>query len=114
MNFVRGTIGGGAFHANDGTALPLPNGRPGQDGKPVVYGVRPEHFRLAPDGLPATIHVLEPTGSETQVMAEFAGVPIVGAFRERITARPGETIRITPDPALVHVFDAENGHRLTT
>jgi multiple sugar transport system ATP-binding protein len=56
--------------------------------------------------------VIEPTGSETQVMAEFAGGNIIAAFRERVSARPGETIRIAPDPALVHVFDAETGRRL--
>ena len=26
-------------------------------------------------------------------------------FRERISAKPGETIRIAPDPKLVHLFD---------
>jgi multiple sugar transport system ATP-binding protein len=78
----------------------------------VVYGIRPEHFQLSADGLPAKVHVVEPTGSETQVMAEFAGGSIIAAFRERVSARPGETIRITPDPALVHVFDAATGQRL--
>jgi multiple sugar transport system ATP-binding protein len=77
----------------------------------VIYGVRPEHFVLNAEGLPAKVHVVEPTGSETQVMADFAGTPIVCAFRERIMARPGETIRITADPALVHLFDAATGER---
>ena len=64
-----------------------------------------------PQGLPATVHVVEPTGSETQVMADFAGTPIICAFRERVSAKPGETIRITADPALVHLFDAGSGQR---
>ena len=112
MNFLKGVVSGGAFHAEDGTILPLPPGSRGADGKPVVYGIRPEHFQLAADGVPAKINVLEPTGSETQVMARFAGANIIAAFRERITARPGETIHITPDPALVHIFDAATGQRL--
>jgi multiple sugar transport system ATP-binding protein len=58
------------------------------------------------------VHVIEPTGSETQVMAEFAGAPVVCAFRERVSAKPGETIRITPDPSLVHMFDAGTGQRI--
>ena len=33
-------------------------------------------------------------------------------FRERITVGPGETIRLAPDPQLVHLFDAETGKRL--
>jgi multiple sugar transport system ATP-binding protein len=92
-------------------ALPLPKGPNGSDGRPAVYGVRPEHFQLNPSGLPATVHVVEPTGSETQVLAEFAGASIICAFRERIAAKPGETIRISPDPALVHLFDAATGQR---
>ena len=112
MNFLKGRIAGGVFRADEGTTLPLSHGPNGGDGKPVVYGVRPEHFMLAGDGLPAKVHVIEPTGSETQVMAEFAGGNIIAAFRERISARPGETIRIAPDPMLVHVFDAETGRRL--
>ena len=111
MNFLKGKIAGGAFQSEDGTTLPLPSGPDGSDGKPVVYGVRPEHFMLSPQGLPATVHVIEPTGSETQVMAEFAGSPVICAFRERVSARPGETIRMAPDPALVHVFDAATGLR---
>jgi multiple sugar transport system ATP-binding protein len=39
-------------------------------------------------------------------MAEFAA-PIIGAFRERVSARPGEPIHITPDPGMVHLFDAK-------
>jgi len=62
--------------------------------------------------LPARVSVIEPTGSETQVMAQFAGAPIIAAFRERVSARPGEEIRIAADPALVHLFDASTGQRL--
>ncbi len=46
-------------------------------------------------------------------MAEFAGAPIIAAFRERVSARPGETIHITPDPAMVHLFDATTGQRMS-
>ena len=113
MNFLKGKIEGGAFQAEGGIALPLPGNGNGAEGKLVVYGVRPEHFQLSAQGLPATVHVIEPTGSETQVMAEFAGAPVVCAFRERVSAKPGETIRITPDSSLVHVFDASSGQRMS-
>ena len=45
-------------------------------------------------------------------MAEFAGASVICAFRERVSAKPGETIRVRPDPALVHLFDAGTGQRL--
>ena len=112
MNFLKGKVERGAFRAEGGDTLPLPNGPNGSDGRPAVYGVRPEHFQLNPDGLPAKVHVVEPTGSETQVLADFAGASVLCAFRERVSAKPGETIRITPDTSLVHLFDAGTGLRL--
>ena len=112
MNFLQGKIEGGAFRAEGGTDLPLPGRRNGSDGRPAIYGVRPEHFQLSAQGLPAIVHVVEPTGSETQVMAEFAGASVICAFRERVSAKPGETIRIAPDLSLVHLFDAGTGQRL--
>jgi len=113
MNFLKGRVDGGAFRSSEGTSLPLPSTRGVSEGSPIIYGVRPEHFQLDGGGVPARVNVIEPTGSETQVMAEFAGTPIIAAFRERIAARPGETIRITPDPAMVHLFDATTGQRMS-
>ena len=112
MNFLKGAIANNTFRSEEGTALPLPSSTRGDDGRPVIYGVRPEHFHLDPNGVPATVNAIKPTGSETQVMARFAGGDIIAAFRERVTARPGEQIPITPDPALAHIFDAVTGQRL--
>jgi multiple sugar transport system ATP-binding protein len=112
MNFLKGSVDGGAFRSEMGTSLPLPSTRGAAEGSPIIYGVRPEHFQLNGAGVPARVTVIEPTGSETQVMAEFAGSPIIAAFRERVLARPGEMIHITPDPAMVHLFDAGTGMRL--
>jgi multiple sugar transport system ATP-binding protein len=112
MNFLKGRVEGGAFRAEGGLAFPLPGSGGSAEGRPAVYGVRPEHFQLSGEGWPARVNVIEPTGSETQVLAEMAGTPIVCAFRERIAARPGETIRLSADPKLVHLFDAGTGQRL--
>jgi multiple sugar transport system ATP-binding protein len=112
MNLLKGRIEGGAFRSDMGTALPLPANGVSAEGRPVVYGIRPEHFSLDRAGVAAQIHIVEPTGSETQVMAEFAGTPIIAAFRDRIAARPGETLGLSPDPAMVHLFDAETGQNL--
>ncbi|WP_422010145.1 ABC transporter ATP-binding protein [Reyranella sp.] len=112
MNMVKGTVSNGALRMEDGTAWPLPTngGRPA-DG-PAVYGVRPEHLMLDPGGIPATVQVVEPTGSETQVMMRIGGQAVIGAFRERVTAKPGEILPVRPDPALVHLFDQQSGQRL--
>ena len=112
MNFVKGKIEGGMFRAGE-VSLPLPTD-PGtaQEGQPIVYGIRPEHLRLDPNGVAATVHVTEPTGSETQVIMHLAGSQVVGAFRERIAEKPGQHLHIAPDPALVHLFDEQTGTRL--
>ncbi|CAH1696349.1 sn-glycerol 3-phosphate ABC transporter ATP binding subunit [Hyphomicrobiales bacterium] len=113
MNFLKGSLQGGRFVTVSGLALPVTDAPAASDGQPAVYGIRPEHFVLNTDmGLPAEVVVVEPTGSETQVFAKLGGADIVGVFRDRISARPGQTIRITPDPNLVHLFDGASGERL--
>lgn len=112
MNLVKGTVSNGALRMEDGTAWPLPtNGAAPKEG-PAVYGVRPEHLMLDPQGIPATVQVVEPTGSETQVLMRIGGQAIIGAFRERVSAKPGEILPVRPDAALVHLFDQQSGQRL--
>ena len=110
MNMLEGRIENGAFVGPGGVAWPLPPGAPASG--EVVYGVRPEHLRLDPDGLSASVHVIEPTGSETQVVMHIGEAHVIGAFRERITARHGETLRVSPDPSLIHLFDRGTGQRI--
>jgi multiple sugar transport system ATP-binding protein len=91
--------------------LPIANGAKSVGGR-ASYGFRPEHLTVADDGVAAKVIVIEPTGSETQVVVECGGQEIVCVFRERIAAAPGETLRIKPDPKLVHLFDETSGQRL--
>src|SRR5215204_1800516 len=112
MNFVTGRLQGGGFVSDGGLRLPLRSAPAASDGQPAIYGIRPEHFRLTPDGIPVEVVVVEPTGSETQVVARSAGQEMIAIFRDRIMAKPGETIRLAPDPALVHLFDEASGRRL--
>ncbi len=114
MNFLPGTVEPGGFRAEGGSLWPLPASAARAHGRPAVYGVRPEHLQLSPgaDGVPLTVQVVEPTGSETQVHGRLGDTPVMGAFRERVAARPGEPITVTADPALVHLFDSATGTRL--
>jgi multiple sugar transport system ATP-binding protein len=50
---------------------------------------------------------------ETQVFAKVGTQKIVAVFRQRMTARPGETLPMTPEVASAHLFDAETGARLS-
>ena len=112
MNFLEGRIAGDGFETVQGFKLPLAAAPAASVGQPAVYGLRPEHIALDPAGFPVTVKVVEPTGSETQVFADAGGQQIVCVFRERITAQPGETIHISANPKLAHLFDSEAGSRL--
>ncbi len=112
MNMLAGRIKDGAFIDAGGTRWPLPPGHAGREGAEVVYGIRPEHLRLDPNGIQARIQVVEPTGSETQVTLRVGEVSLIGAFRERIAAQHGEVLAVSPDLALVHLFDKASGQRL--
>ncbi len=114
MNFLRGAVranGLAEFEGPGGLRLPLA-APAGWNGRSIVCGIRPEHFALADDGAEAEIQVIEPTGSEIQVVAKLADEDIIAVFRERHQFKPGDKIRLKPDPRLVHLFDAESGKRL--
>ncbi|BCH27058.1 ABC transporter ATP-binding protein [Mesorhizobium sp. L-8-3] len=115
MNFIKGKIeatdGKQIFVSDTGSVLPVDGAR-AQGGQPVIYGIRPEHIDIAPDGLSATVLVLEPTGSETQIFAKFGADAIDAIVKDRLTVRPGGEIRLRIDPRRVHIFDRQSGARL--
>ncbi|MDB5601570.1 MAG: transporter ATP-binding protein [Xanthobacteraceae bacterium] len=115
MNFLPGKLrrnGALTFEGANGIRLPLDAVPLGSDGRAAVYGVRPEHFTLADDGAEAEIQLVEPTGAEIQVLAKLGGADIIAVFRERHLFKPGDKIRLRPDPKLAHLFDAGTGERL--
>jgi multiple sugar transport system ATP-binding protein len=115
MNLLKGKIkanGKASFVTDDGINLPLTSAPRGSDGRPAIYGIRPEHFSLGGTDIKAEVSVIEPTGSETQVFAKVGGQKIVGVFRERVAVKPGEALPMVPDAKSVHLFDQESGLRL--
>jgi multiple sugar transport system ATP-binding protein len=115
MNLLKGSIrlnGKPSFLTESGVELPLKSVPRDAHGRPCVYGIRPEHLTLAGNDFRAEVSVVEPTGSETQVFAKPGGQQIVGVFRERIAARPGDNLPLSPNLDAVHLFDAESGLRL--
>ena len=116
MNLLKGVVkvnGMASFLTDGGVSLPLSSAPAGSDGRPCFYGIRPEHFTLGgAEGIKTEVSVLEPTGSETQVFAKLGTQRIVGVFRERVSAKPGEWLPLTPNVEAVHLFDAATGARL--
>jgi len=114
MNFLHGTIranGSAEFAGPAGLRLPLA-GPADWNGRAVTCGVRPEHLAIADDGAEGVIQVIEPTGAEIQVVVKLGEEEIIAVFRERHQFKPGDKIRLKPDPRLVHLFDAETGKRI--
>jgi len=117
MNFVRGKVtrnGGAAILTPEGETIPAPE-RPGmEEGREVILGIRPEHLALAEGdkGFAAKVMVTEPTGSEVQVLGKHGADDVVAVFRERFMPDPGQVIRLVPDLAHAHVFDAASGRVL--
>ena len=110
MNLVEGTVSGREVVAGN---LRLPLGDVAvEDGRRVVWGVRPEHLVLAEGGFPVQITVIEPTGSEIHVNGRAGGQGIVAIFRDRHDFVPGQEIALAPMPGLVHLFDAGTGARI--
>ncbi|MEW9834877.1 ABC transporter ATP-binding protein [Mesorhizobium marinum] len=112
MNMLRGTLTAGGFVAADGTRIDLGSETAAAGARDVVLGIRPEHFSQSGTGHSAEILAVEPTGAETQVAARFAGSEVMIALRERISAKPGESLTVLPQPGSLHLFDAGTGIRI--
>jgi len=93
-----------------GVHLPIPVRAEIPEGREVVVGVRPEHFVVADDGVPAEVVVVEPTGADTQIFCKLAGVDVTAVVRERHAFRPGAAVRLKPQ--LTFLFDPASGTRL--
>jgi len=115
MNFLNGKLkfnGHAYVETENGAKLPIMTAPAASDGQPVVYGVRPEHLELADDGIEAEIVVVEPTGSETLIVARIGTQELIAVFRDRREVRPGEKIHLRPRASAAHLFDKDSGRRI--
>ena len=120
MNIVQGTLRrtNGIAHVEtpDGVRWPL-GAAMADDGRSVTYGVRPDHLELASGaqrGVPGEIVVVEPTGSETELVVRIGDAQIVVETHGRPTLQPGDKVTFAVDPANVHLFDQASGARLSS
>ena len=114
MNVLDGTVehaDGKVFVDVDGVRIPIESGL--EDGRIVKVGVRPEHLQASDAGIPATVSVVEPTGSETHLMVRSGDRELTAVLRDRGDFRAGQEIRLTVVPGAVHLFDRSSGERLT-
>jgi multiple sugar transport system ATP-binding protein len=116
MNFLEGVLvdgeAGTVFRSGSGFTVRLGPQLAMDRSRPVILGIRPEHFVATENGTPTEVVVVETTGSATQVNVRRGSDELVCEFRERVPARPGETLCIAPLPEAIHLFDAQTGQRM--
>jgi multiple sugar transport system ATP-binding protein len=131
MNFLEATVlredGQAAvlLKGGNGVALPLPEGS-GTDlrqGQEVIFGIRPEHFSPAHEQraerkggtsvvAQAVIDIVEPTGSQTILMARIGGQEAVITCEPDEAPAQGETMSFALDMAKTCLFDPKTEQRL--
>ncbi|MFT4044433.1 MAG: sn-glycerol-3-phosphate ABC transporter ATP-binding protein UgpC [Gordonia sp. (in: high G+C Gram-positive bacteria)] len=85
----------------------------------VTVGIRPESWRVVPDGqgIPVVVSVVEELGAEAYVHARAVisedQPPVVIRSGGRAHARPGERIWVTAEADRIHVFDGQSGIRIS-
>ncbi len=117
MNFIDGRLEQAGLALPSGAVLPLDRPLPGPAGAMLTYGIRPEHLQVAaagtPGSIPATVSVIEPTGSDTTLIVKAEGGNLTVLVRERCSLRPGEAIALKPVADQAHLFD-EQGRRIAS
>ncbi len=116
MNLLQGRVEGGdcpRFALSDGSAVTIGEAGRAFVGRELIFGIRPEHVRYDPvRGLPCTVSLVEPTGSETHVVAHAGQTEIIALLRERTDIHEGETVGLSLDASQAHFFETASGSRL--
>lgn len=110
MNLLKGRTAGKRFILGNEASFPLPADWALGD-RDVFFGIRPEKISLDSKGTKARVEVVEPSGAETQMVADIGGTRVTAVFRDRINVQPGDSIALSVNPEDVHIFDAISGER---
>jgi sn-glycerol 3-phosphate transport system ATP-binding protein len=116
MNLVPGTVRAGQATLPTGTPLAP---APGPDGRPLLIGIRPVHLAPSPPdtpgALPVEIEAAELLGADAYAHGHLPGstAPFVVRLPGSAPPRPGERLTVHADPAFVHLFDPDDGRRLS-
>ena len=115
INLIEGTVrrinGNVVVETSEGIHLPLKNNITVKDGKPVTYGIRPEHIALGDGGFRGEVDLIEPTGAETLVFSQLGGIELCARIMERTQVNRGDSIGFVPDLNQVLLFNSETGVR---
>ncbi|NVK35331.1 MAG: ABC transporter ATP-binding protein [Rhodobacteraceae bacterium] len=124
MNFLKGEIiqdDGAvkvALGADETVALAgYEAGEALQEGRKVIFGVRPEHLTLTSEPtsgphLPAVVELEEPMGADSLVWVRLGEKAISVRTESAISRKPGEKVYVTFDLEHASLFDAETEDRI--
>ena len=104
MNMMKGVVRNGRIDVGDGGAASRIDRGDGAtsrlgDGRPVLFGIRPEHLAVGDSGntMKGTVVVMEPTGADTQVTLPYRPPDIIVVSHDRIDGHAGDHIILQPD-----------------
>ena len=114
MNFIDGIVtlkDGPQVRLADGSLVAVAASGL-REGQAVTLGLRPEHLAMGDSGIAGEILVVEPLGMCTQVAVEVKDHLLTLMVMDRTKVEPGDPVRLTISPSLVHVFDRATGKRV--
>jgi ABC-type sugar transport system ATPase subunit len=109
MNLVPARYSGGSVVIGE-HSLRTANGLAGE--REVVVGIRPSAVRIVPEGIPATVELVENLGDAAVLDLSLAGHPIRARIGEGRVPAEGETIAVGARAEDIHLFDAASRKRL--
>ena len=119
MNFLPATVSGdgAAIEVSGAGRVALPkHAGPAPSGRRVTLGVRPEHLSPVAGGgealLSTRLMYAEDLGAARLLHCFVGGEELIVHTQDEDGGRPGDLLRLSVDPAHVHLFDAESGRRL--
>ena len=110
MNFLPATVDASGHEARLASGQPLTLPSLAGPGSTITIGIRPENVAIEPGGLPVTVDLVEPLGSETLVHGHLAdGTPLM--LKQAGALPIGEVLFVALPAAMLHIFGSD-GRRL--
>nr|WP_198982983.1 ABC transporter ATP-binding protein [Herbaspirillum sp. ASV7] len=78
---------------------------------PLQLGLRPEHIRIADDGVAAVVETVEYFGADTIVAARIGQASLLARLPGQHRLRAGDAIRLAWDPRDQYFFERDSGLR---
>ncbi|MDQ0455712.1 ABC transporter ATP-binding protein [Rhizobium paknamense] len=119
INMLAARVGGEGrtLHLAEGSiVMPLPEGYRIESNREVYLGIRPEHLQTvgsdAPGALPAKVHAIETTGSDTTVICHSPVGKMLISSKQRSLMREGDGFGLAPDADKLLIFDRASERRI--